>query len=90
MNVEEQEKTAIARLKAERERQKLSQLELSYRSGISQNMIAYIEGGKRIPSLSTILKICNALSINPAVLFSYEDDEKSTIKKKLYELINCL
>ena len=90
MSVEEQEKTAIERLKAERERQKLSQLELSYRSGVSQNMIAYIEGGKRIPTLSTVLKLCNALNINPSVLFSYDDNERMAIKSKLIELINHL
>lgn len=90
MSIEEQEKIAIERLKAERERQKLSQLELSYRSGVSQNMIAYIEGGKRIPTLSTVLKLCNALNINPSVLFSYDSDKKRAIKAKIAELINLL
>lgn len=85
-----QEKTVITRLKKEREKQKLSQLELAYKSDVSQNMIAYIETGKRTPTLTTLLKLCNALNINPSVLFTDEDEQKETIKKSIVELVNLL
>ncbi len=85
-----QERTVITRLKQEREKQKLSQLELAYKSDISQNMIAYIETGKRTPTLTTLLKLCNALNINPSVLFTDEDEQKEAIKKSIVELVNLL
>lgn len=90
MDVDKQEKKVVSRLKAERERQKLSQLELSYRSDVSQNMIAYIESGKRVPSLSTVLKLCNALNINPSELFQDEDEKKNELKEKIVELVQRL
>ena len=47
MTVKEQEQYICNRLREERKSKKLSQLELSYVSGVSQNMITYIETGKR-------------------------------------------
>lgn len=85
---ERMEEAVLARLKGEREKQKLSQLDLSNLSGVSQNMITYIETGKRTPSLRTFLKLCQALKINPAVLFKDEDDEKERVKAEIIELVS--
>ena len=85
-----QEKTVILRLKHEREKQKLSQLELACKSNVSQNMIAYIETGKRTPTLSTLIKLCNALNINPSVLFAEEDEQRESIKNNIIALIGRL
>jgi|GEM_PF-429735 len=82
-----QEQLVIARLKKIREEAQLSQLELSYRSGVSQNMITYIETGKRTPTLSTLLKLCNALNINPSVLFMDTNEDKEQAKQQIIELI---
>jgi transcriptional regulator with XRE-family HTH domain len=79
----------IERLKEERERAHISQMDLSFKAGLSQNLINTIETGRRIPNLSTILRICNALDIHPGILFSISDNERqkaqdiliSTIKK---------
>ena len=57
------------RLREEREKLRISQMDLSFKAGLSQNQVNYIETGKRAPNLHTILSICNALQINPAVLF---------------------
>ena len=65
----EQQQKVILNLRKEREKQGLSQLELALRANISQNMINYVETGKRPPSLDTLLKICQALNISPASLF---------------------
>ena len=93
MTIEEQENAIYKRLKQEREKQNISQLELSYSSGVSQNMITYIENGKRTPTLHTILKLCNALKINPSALFieiniSSSDMEKEKAKQTVLDLIN--
>ncbi len=85
-----QEKTVILRLKHEREKQKLSQLELAFKSNVSQNMIAYIETGKRTPTLSTLIKLCNALNINPSVLFAEEDEQRESIKNNIIALVGRL
>jgi len=57
----EQQSLIINRLRKEREKAGLSQLELALRAEISQNMINYIETGKRTPSLDTILKFAMLL-----------------------------
>ena len=85
--LQEQQKLVITRLRKEREKAGLSQLELALRADISQNMINYIETGKRTPSLDSLLKICNALNINPAVLFSDTQEEKEEAKRKVLEII---
>jgi transcriptional regulator with XRE-family HTH domain len=63
------------RLREERERLRISQMDLSFKAGLSQNQVNYIETGKRTPNLHTILSICNALKINPAVLFEEDGTE---------------
>ena len=77
MELEEQEKYFYTRLKQERENCRMSQLELSLESGVSQNMITYIETGKRTPTITTIFKLCNAMKISPSVLFLKAEDEKT-------------
>lgn len=85
--ISEQESLVLQRLKAAREKAKLSQLELSYKSGVSQNMITYIETGKRTPTLTTILKLCNALEINPSILFEDSKEEKDKMKEQIISLL---
>ena len=63
------------RLREEREKVRISQMDLSFKAGLSQNQVNYIETGKRTPNLHTILSICNALQISPSVLF-----EENSIK----------
>ena len=82
-----QENQVISKLKFFREERNLSQLDLSLSSGVSQNMITYIETGKRTPSLKTLIKLCNALQISPAKLF--EDNSKEREKLKI-ELLSAI
>ncbi|MCQ2398790.1 MAG: helix-turn-helix domain-containing protein [Sphaerochaetaceae bacterium] len=88
MTIREQELQVCKKLKTLREEKKLSQLELSMASDVSQNMIAYIENGKRTPTLATLLKLCSALNINPSVLFEDSDEQIGKIKKLLHEYID--
>ncbi|MCF0261920.1 MAG: helix-turn-helix transcriptional regulator [Sphaerochaetaceae bacterium] len=87
MNTSDQELEVARKLKEIRENQQLSQLELSLKSDVSQNMITYIETGKRTPTLTTLLKLCNALNINPSILFSPSSDEVITKKRQIISLI---
>ena len=86
----EQEDRILQRLKKAREEAKLSQLELSYRSGVSQNMITYIETGKSSPTLTTLLKLTDALNINPAELFIQTEEERNDIKDEIIKLVKKL
>ena len=56
------------RLKAERKRKKFSQIELSKKSGVSQQTISAIESGRNSPSEQTILMLAAALSCPVGVL----------------------
>ena len=87
MTIEEQEKYICAQLKKERENHNLLQMELSYESGVSQNMITYIETGKRTPTINTILKLCNAMKVSPAVLFPKDISDKQEAKSTVLALI---
>ncbi|MEE0879954.1 MAG: helix-turn-helix transcriptional regulator [Treponemataceae bacterium] len=81
------ETKAIQKLKSYREERNLSQFELSLQSGVSQNMITYIETGKRAPTLKTIIKLCDALEISPAKLFEIDNKEKEKAKNQIIEAI---
>ena len=79
------------RLKEERRKAGLTQLELSMRAGVSQNMIAYIERGDRNPALRTVMKICNALNIRLSDLLNdIESPNESKGREDIKEEIRYL
>ncbi len=51
-------------LRRERLRRGMSMTQLAERSGLSRQMISYIEQGMRNPTLDTLLRITNALNID--------------------------
>jgi transcriptional regulator with XRE-family HTH domain len=54
----------VARLlREERQRQKLSMNTLAERSGLSRQMVSYIEQGKRNPTLDTLLRLTPVLGV---------------------------
>ena len=81
------ETAVLVRMRKYREERQMSQLELSLVSGVSQNMITYIETGKRTPSLRTFIKLCAALDISPASLFEVQDEKRCAAKKMVLEAI---
>jgi len=66
---------------------RISQMDLSFKAGLSQNQVNYIETGKRMPTLYTFLSICNALKINPAVLFDSEDIDQREARETVIRLV---
>ena len=77
----------LKRLKEERIKANMSQIELSFAAGLSQNQVNYIESGRNIPNLYTIIKICNALNIRPESLFCTPNEEKEDAKKEIISLV---
>lgn len=55
---------AISLLQKERERRKLSKYFVAQESGLSPQMIAYVENGERNPTLETVLRMAEALNVN--------------------------
>jgi len=86
--IEAQVKTIARRIREERERVHVSQMELSLKAGLSQNQVFCIETGRRIPNLYTLLKICNALEINPTLLFEPIEEKKTSAKETIIRLVS--
>ena len=76
------------RIREEREKLRISQMDLSLKAGLSQNQVNYIETRKRTPNLYTLLSICNALKINPAVLFEKQDTERKEARETVINLVS--
>jgi transcriptional regulator with XRE-family HTH domain len=85
--IEMQSRQVVLRLKEEREKARISQMDLSFKAGLSQNLINYIENGKRNPSLHTLLRICDALQIDPARLFFATDEERKLAQETIIGLV---
>jgi transcriptional regulator with XRE-family HTH domain len=55
----------VARLlREERVRRELSMNGLAKKSGLSQQMVSYVERGMRNPTLDTLLRMANALNVD--------------------------
>ena len=86
--IELQVKQIAQRLREERERQRISQIDLSLKAGLSQNQVNYIETGKRTPNLHTVLRICRALQISPAALFEENNKERQEAQQTILRLVS--
>jgi len=83
-----QVKRISQRLREEREKLRISQMDLSFKAGLSQNQVNYIETGKRTPNLYTFLSICNALQISPTVLFEPDEAERRQARETIIRLVS--
>jgi len=88
MEITAQIKHISQRLREEREKLRISQMDLSFKAGLSQNQVNYIETGKRTPNLYTFLSICNALQISPAALFEPENTERKEARETIIRLVS--
>jgi transcriptional regulator with XRE-family HTH domain len=86
--ISSQIKNIAKRLREEREKFRISQMDLSLKAGLSQNQVNYIETGKRTPNLYTILSICKALQISPAVLFEEQDAQQKEAREMIINLVS--
>lgn len=82
-------KLIAKRIKAARKKKGMTQLELSFQAGISQNMIACIESGKRNPTFQTVIKLCRALDLRLSdILKDIEPAAKTTTHEEKNEIIS--
>ena len=71
----------IALLREERERRELSKYFIAQESGMSPQMIAYVENGERNPTLETVLRIARAMDIDLADIITQARKELSKAAK---------
>lgn len=77
----------LSRIREERQKANMSQIELSFAAGLSQNQINCIESGKNIPNLCTIIRICDALKIRPENLFSPPRKDREAACNEIISLV---
>ena len=70
----------ISLLREERERQKLSKYFVAQESGLSPQMIAYVENGERNPTLETVMRIASALKVDLAQIIKRAQKEAGRTK----------
>jgi len=91
MDEEEQLKFVIGRIKEIRRQKRVSQLELSTISNLSQSFLASVENGKKQPSVLTLLRIAKALDVNPKIFFPETvPQSKDETKEVIINLIRSL
>ena len=92
MDIGEQLQHIIEKIKSIRTRKGISQMELSLRSNLSQSFIANIEKGKKQPSVLTLIRIAEALEVNPQDFFpvSIVFETKEQAKEKIRKLLDLL
>jgi transcriptional regulator with XRE-family HTH domain len=73
---------AIALLKAEREQRKLSKYFIAQESGLSPQMVGYVEQGIRNPTLETVLRMCEAMNVEFEEIIKQARIEVSRSSKK--------
>jgi transcriptional regulator with XRE-family HTH domain len=71
----------IALLQEERIRRKLSKYFVAQESGLSPQMIAYVERGMRNPTLETVLRMSEAMKVDLAKIITHARKELSKTAK---------
>ena len=92
MNNEETLRFVVTSIRRIRKSKNLSQLDLSVKANMSQSFIANLETGKKEPSAMTLIRIAEALEVNPRDFFPESEsgagvDVKSEIKNEIIELL---
>lgn len=77
----------IQKIKTCREIARLSQAELAEKAGISQGFLAMVESGKKVPTITSILKISQALEISPEYLFMTGEQNRQKVKEEIIKKI---
>jgi len=80
-----------ARLRAERQRQKLTRIALASKVGTKQDYIAQLERGDKSPSMDTLIRILTALNVSAdALIFEVTAEKLSAVDSALTELTDLL
>lgn len=75
------------RIQKLRQKQHMSQMDLALEAGISQGFLAMVESNRKIPTITTIFKIAQALDIHPSILLEDVDINREETKQKIIRMI---
>jgi transcriptional regulator with XRE-family HTH domain len=89
MNMENLVKLVGMNVREIRKMKKLTQDELSEKSGLQTSFLAGVERGERNITLETLDKIVNGLEVDPKSIFSFENLEADEYFSKL-EIIDLI
>ncbi len=80
------------RLQTARKSRKITAEKLAEMCGISVGAVAKIEGGKNVPRLELLLKMCNILEISPVYLMARDLESCRSLEKnqQYNRLCDCL
>lgn len=70
-----------------RQKHHMSQMDLALEAGISQGFLAMVESNRKIPTITTIFKIAQALNIHPATLLEDVDENRENKKQQIIKMI---
>jgi transcriptional regulator with XRE-family HTH domain len=91
MAIEDDMNFVINKIREIRIEKKISQLELANIANFSQSFLANVESGKKKPSVMTILRLAEALNVNPREFFPENTtDSAEDIKKEIINLLERL
>jgi len=92
MDINEQLQFIVKKIKTIRVKNGVSQMELSLRSNLTQSFIANLEKGKKQPSVLTLIRIADALKVNPQDFFPepINTNTKKQTKEKIKKLLDLL
>lgn len=77
------------KLKNLRKVKKLTQEKLAEMVDMDIRQIARLEAGESLPSISTILKLCEVFSVTPNDLLWYDKDVRdNTLKSDIYDILS--
>nr|MBP3280941.1 helix-turn-helix transcriptional regulator [Treponema sp.] len=75
------------RIQKLRQKRHMSQMDLALESGISQGFLAMVESNRKVPTITTIFKIAQALNIHPSTLLEDADINREEAKQKIIRMI---
>ena len=75
------------RIQQLRQKHHMSQMDLALEAGISQGFLAMVESNRKIPTITTIFKIAQALDIHPSILLEDVDIDREERKQKIIKMI---
>lgn len=80
------------RIRVYRNRRKLTQADLAKRANCHISHIGNIERGRKVPTIETVYRICNALDLSLETLFKNITDGKTELEmpNKYYDFANTL
>ena len=85
--IDERVSNVLLRIKDERQKQNLSQVQLAAKADIAQSYYSGIETLQNVPTLTTVFKLADALDLPVIKLFEEIDYDREKVKELIIKQI---